>query len=155
MNKIITLNQLEQIKRDGKKLVLCGGCFDIFHVGHLRFLESAKKIGGILLVALESDEKVKILKGKNRPIHSQKERAEILANLTIVDYVVLLPYFKTDADYFSLIKKIKPDVIAVTQGDPVRNKKEQQIKTVGGKIVVVPNIKTPSTTQLTKLLGID
>ncbi len=163
MNKIISLNQLGNIKRGSKKLVLVGGCFDILHIGHLRFLQEAKKAGDILfrqkqtclLVALESDQKTKTLKGKNRPIHSQPERAEILSSLEDVDYVLLLPYFQGDRQYRDLIKNIKPEIVAVTENDPIKEKKQNQAKMVGGKLVVIPKIKTPSTTQLTKLLGID
>ncbi len=155
MSKIITLEQLDNIKRGHKKLVLCGGCFDLLHIGHLYFLQAAKNLGDLLMVALEPDEKVRTLKGKNRPLHAQKERAEMLAAFEIIDYVLLLPGFKTDIEYTGLIKKIKPAVIAVTQYDPVKKKKELQAKLVGGKMTVIPKIKTPSTTQLAKILRID
>ncbi|MCL5675513.1 MAG: adenylyltransferase/cytidyltransferase family protein [Patescibacteria group bacterium] len=155
MSKIISLNQLDFIKKSGRKLVLCGGCFDILHIGHLRFLKEAKKTGDILLVALESDSRTKTLKGINRPIHNQNERAEMLAGLDVVDFVLLLPGLNSDSDYTALIKTVKPDVITATQDDPIKEKKQQQAKMVGAKLVVIPRIKTPSTTELTKLLGID
>lgn len=155
MNKIISLKELDQIKRNGKKLVLCGGCFDIVHVGHVRFLEAAKNSGDILVVALEPDQKVQTLKGENRPINSQQERAELLAALEMVDFVILLPELKTDRDYFSLVKTIKPNLLAVTENDPLVDKKKQQIELVEGKLAIIPKINTPSTSQLTKLLGID
>lgn len=155
MDKIIYLNQLGNIKRNDKKLVLVGGCFDIVHIGHLRFLKAAKNSGDLLIVALEPDKKVQTLKGKNRPINSQQERAELLAALQTVDFVILLPELKTDQDYFSLVKTIKPNILAVTENDPLADKKRQQIKLLGGKLVVIPKINTPSTSQLTKLLGID
>ena len=155
MNKIITLKQLDKIERSRGKLVLVGGCFDIFHIGHLRFLEEAKKTGDLLLVALEPDKTVKKLKGKTRPIHNQTERSQILAELFTVDYVLLLESLNTDAQYFSLVKKIKPDIIAVTENDPILEKKKKQAEEVGGKIIIIPKLITPSTTQLTKLLEID
>lgn len=155
MSKIISLKQLDVIKRKNKKVVLCGGCFDIFHVGHLRFLENAKKNGDILVVTLEPDGKVRMLKGKNRPINSQAERAEMLGALEIVDFVINLPDLKTDKEYSDLINTLKPDVIAVTEGDPIINKKILQAKTVGATLVEIPQTTTPSTTQLIKILGID
>lgn len=99
------------------KIVLVGGCFDVLHPGHVVFLQKAKKEGDILVVLLESDKKVRKLKGRGRPIHTQKERALILSALSVVDRVILLPYFEKDEQYNALIEKIKPDVIAATEGD--------------------------------------
>lgn len=155
LEKIITVKEIDLIKRNGRKLVLVGGFFDIFHIGHLEFLKAAKKKGDLLIVALESDENAKRLKGATRPIHSQKERARILSTLSIVDYVLLLSEIKTDQDYFALVKNIKPDIIAVTENDPIIEKKRQQAIVVGGKLVVISKINTPSTSQLAKLLEID
>ncbi|MBI3385287.1 adenylyltransferase/cytidyltransferase family protein [Candidatus Gottesmanbacteria bacterium] len=155
MDKIITLEQTSSINRLSKKVILVGGFFDILHIGHLKFLAAAKKAGGLLIVSLESDENAKKLKGKNRPLHSQNERAEILAGLNLVDYVVLLPPLQTDADYFDLVKKIRPNFIAVTENDPIMEKKRRQAEMVCGKLIVVPKTNTPSTTQLAKLLEID
>ncbi len=154
MGKIITFNEIASIDR-GKLLVLVGGCFDIFHIGHLRFLQKAKKNNLQLLVALESDATVKKLKGIKRPIHSQQERAEILSAMFLVDYILLLPELKSDREYFSLVRKIKPAVITATEYDPVLDKKRAQAKEVGAKFEVVPKINTLSTSQLVGLLGID
>lgn len=155
MNKIITLEQLDSIKRGGRKLVLVGGCFDIFHIGHLHFLQQAKRAGDILLVCLESNARVNTLKGVNRPIHDQSERAQILAALEVVDYVLLLPNMSGDKAYTDLINNIRPSIIAVTQNDPIKDKKKLQAKTVGGKLAEIFMTKTPSTQQLTRLLNID
>lgn len=160
MKKILNLNRakilVNQINNEAKSIVLAGGCFDILHLGHIKFLEAAKKQGEILLVALESDRNVKKLKGPNRPINPQKYRARILAALTMVDYVILLPPMPTHQDYFSLVQTIKPDVTAVTAGDPHLKEKIQQAKMVGGKVkIVIPYLKTISTTKLAKILGID
>ncbi|MDO9028315.1 MAG: adenylyltransferase/cytidyltransferase family protein, partial [Candidatus Roizmanbacteria bacterium] len=100
-----------------KKTVLVGGCFDLIHFGHLKFLEKAKEQGNFLIVALESDEFIKKHK-KKLPIHRQSERAEILANLNMVDMILLLPLFVSGKDYFDLVKLISPQVVAVTSGDP-------------------------------------
>lgn len=135
-----------------KNTVLVGGCFDILHFGHIYFLKKAKKLGDILVIALESDENTRKLKGPKRPIHTQKQRAEMLKSLSFVDKVILLP---PSPDYLSLVKKVKPDVIAATQGDPLIKNKEKLAKLVGAKVVMIPKIKTPSTTQIAKLLKIE
>ena len=121
MGKVISEAGLEKLtasfKNQGKKVVLAGGCFDVLHPGHIAFLKNAKKEGDILVVILESDEKVTLLKGSNRPVQNQKERALLLSSLIYVDYVLLLPFMKTEDEYDSLIKKIKPDVVVSTKGD--------------------------------------
>ena len=94
-------------KKQGKIVVFTNGCFDLLHVGHARYLEAAKKLGDVLIVALNSDNSVKSLKGKKRPIISEKERSEVIAALESVDYVTI---FK-DLTPLNVIKKIKPDVL--------------------------------------------
>lgn len=103
------------MKKD-KKTVLAGGCFDILHPGHIVFLEKAKQSGDFLIVLLESDQKIKRLKGNDRPVFNQKERAKILLALRFVDQVVNLADNLSDQDYEQLIRKIAPDIIAVTAG---------------------------------------
>lgn len=109
-------SKLEKIKRRGK-IVLVGGCFDILHPGHLSFLEKAKATGDILVVLLESDQKVSELKGPDRPIHSQAQRAEALLVLPLVDYIVTLPYFNQERQYDELVAKIGPAIIAGSSKD--------------------------------------
>jgi len=138
-----------------KKIVLVGGCFDLLHYGHISFLKQAKSYGDYLMVALESDENVRKSKGVSRPIHTQFQRKEMLLALSIVDEVIELPPMDKDEEYFALIRKIKPDVIAFTEGDPILNKKMEQAKQNGAKIVVISKIHTPSTSQLAKLLGLE
>ena len=123
-----------------KRVVLVGGCFDVLHPGHIIFLEKAKKQGNFLIVLLESDEKIKELKGKSRPVHTQKERAAILRSLKSVDQVILLPYMKQDDDYERLIQNLKPDVIAATSGVPDNFHKERIAKITGAKIKYVTKI---------------
>ena len=153
VKKIISLqgvNQLtKQLKARCEIIVLAGGCFDILHFGHIKFLEKAKKAGDILIIALENDEKIKRLKGKNRPIHSQKMRAEMLAALKSVDFIICLPFMKNNKDYLDLVEKVKPNIIAVTAGDPKLKNKKQQAKFIGGKVKIIINrIKTPSTREI-------
>ena len=141
MNKIISFNRLDKIFRNisKKRIVLVGGCFDIFHFGHLTFLEKAKAEGDFLIIALESDEFIKKNKGRN-PIHTQNQRAQILASIVYVDLVVNLPFFKSDQDYQNLVELIKPAVIALTEKDPLIKKKSVQAESVGGRIKVVTDL---------------
>lgn len=159
MGKIITLQSLENeiraVKESDKNIALIGGCFDILHVGHIKFLKEAKKHGDYLLVLLESDETVRKLKGENRPNFPQKDRAEVLSSIKYVDSVVLLNPIGKDEDYNKLILQIRPDIIVVTENDPIMEKKKRQAKMVGGKLVVIPHIKTYSSSELAKLIGIE
>jgi rfaE bifunctional protein nucleotidyltransferase chain/domain len=138
-----------------KKTVLVGGCFDLLHFGHISFLKQAKSIGDYLFVALESDENVRRMKGDGRPIHTQAQRREMLEALSVVDEVIALPTMHGDRDYYELIRKIKPSVIAVTDGDPAIVKKREQAEEIGARLVEIPKIHTPSTSQLVKLLELE
>lgn len=115
MGQIISLDKLEKelsiLKKDGKKIVFTNGCFDIIHIGHIRYLKDAKRLGDILIVGLNSDKSVASIKPQ-RPIIPEDQRAEILASLYMVDYVVI---FDEETPY-ELIKRIKPDVL-VKGGD--------------------------------------
>lgn len=137
------------------KKVLVGGCFDFIHYGHISFLKQAKMLGDYLVVALESDENVRRTKGDARPIHSQDQRKQMLEALTYIDEVIALPPMKTDDEYFKLVTDVKPTVIAITEGDPIKHKKELQAQKVGAQLIEIPKIHTPSTSQLAKLLGLE
>jgi len=106
-------------------------------------------------VALESDINVRRMKGPSRPIHNQTQRKSMLESLIFVDEVIVLPPMNSDQEYFDLAIKVKPTVIAVTEGDPIVGKKQKQADMVGAKLVVIPKIHTPSTSQLAKLLGLE
>ena len=157
MGKIIRSQELEKFLsgENRGRIVLAGGCFDILHVGHVRFLAEAKGMGDFLVVLLESDEKVNKLKGKNRPIFVQRERAEMLAALESVDLVVLLPMMENDNDYLKLVTKIKPGVLVVTEDDPQIEKKRWQAKEVEGELNIIPLTKTFSASKLATILGVD
>jgi rfaE bifunctional protein nucleotidyltransferase chain/domain len=115
MGKMVRRDELkknvERLRADGKKIVFTNGCFDIIHVGHVRYLKEAKSLGDILIVALNSDRSISVLKPE-RPINPQEQRAEVLAALEVVDYVTL---FDEETPY-DLIKLLKPDVL-VKGGD--------------------------------------
>ncbi len=158
MNKIIKPQEAIKISKEfreqGKGIVLVGGCFDILHLGHIKFLESAKKLADNLFVILESDEAVEKLKGKDRPINSQMDRAQVLSSLSAVDYVILLPQMKSDRDYDKLITQVKPDFIAATQDDPNISHKKRQAKMIDAKVkIVTKRVDSKSTTKLAETLS--
>lgn len=133
-----------------KKIVLTGGCFDVLHPGHVAFLEKAKKAGDKLIILLESDEKVRMLKGKNRPIHTQKDRVKILRAIRYVDQVISLPFMDNEAEYDKLIAKIKPDIIAATKGYP-KNYHQRAANNAGARLKYVIKVKgNYSTTGILK-----
>lgn len=158
MNKILSIKKAikiaENIRKQGKSIVLVGGCFDILHIGHIRFLQAAKQKGDVLIVLLESDETTGKMKGKNRPVNPHHIRAEVLAALESVNYVVLLPPLCKDIDYDAIIGGIKPDIIATTKNDPNRRHKERQAKLVDAKVIdVIKRISKKSTTRIARLLA--
>lgn len=149
-SKILSLgNAFATLKSINKKICLVGGCFDVMHPGHIIFLQKAKKEADVLIVLLESDERIKILKGEKRPVHTQKERALILSALESVDFVLLLPTLENDSDYDRIITTIKPEVIAVTDGDIGIEHKKRVASLVGAKLKKVTKfIGNYSTTNI-------
>lgn len=115
--------------------VLVGGCFDLLHYGHLNFLKSAAGFGP-LAVALESDKTIHHSKGK-QSIHTQIQRAEILAELQCVNHVILLPLLTGYEDYLALVMAVKPSILAITEGDPQTINKKRQAETAKARLVVV------------------
>jgi len=157
MDKIINIKQAtklsQKLRNRGRKIILVGGVFDILHVAHVKFLEKAKQKGDVLFVLLESDDNVRKLKGKNRPINTQKNRAMVLSALSSVDYVIQLPNLKNDTDYDKVVSQIQPSIIAITAKDPNIAHKIRQAKQVNGKVVsVLQKISDQSTTRLAKLI---
>jgi cytidyltransferase-like protein len=137
--KILTLDQISEVSSLKSSKILVGGCFDILHYGHTTFLGNARQEGDVLIVLLESDEFIKKYKHRH-PIHTQDQRAQVLANLTVVDYVIKLPLMKNNEDYFNLVKKIKPAIIAVTKSDPLITVKKEQAEEVGAEVKVVVDL---------------
>ncbi len=133
--------EIAMLREKGKKIVFTNGCFDILHRGHIEYLKKAKELGDVLIVGLNSDDSVKRIKGKDRPINKQEDRAELLASLEFVDYVVI---FDEDTPY-NLIKEIKPDVL-VKGGD---YKLEEIVgKEFAKKTITLPFIEGYSTTSI-------
>lgn len=155
MKAILSVGQLglvvKKIKAQDKKIVLVGGCFDLLHLGHLKFLEKAKKEGDVLIVLLESDEKMKKIKGIDRPINKQADRAKVLSALKAVDFVVTLSGMTESGDYEKLMHRIKPDVIATTLPDPHIAHKRRIAKLMGAKVKYVCRlVKDYSTAGMVK-----
>lgn len=148
------VNLASRLKEKNQTVVLAGGCFDIIHIGHIKFLQLAKNFG-VLFLLLESDYKVRKLKGDKHPYFKQKERAQVLSSIEFIDYVVPLPEKMNDRNYEEIVMKIKPDIVAVTENDPLYGKKRKQAGKVGGEIKVIPYIKTFSSSKIAKLLGVD
>jgi rfaE bifunctional protein nucleotidyltransferase chain/domain len=143
-----------KIRKEGKTLVLTGGCFDVLHLGHIRFLEAAKKSGDFLFVFVESDRNVKSTKGDNRPIHSQAERAEVLSSIRFIDYVIKMPYMENNDDYDKVTLQIKPSVIAITKNSAVlEHAKRQAQKTSSQVVEVIGRIPEKSTTKIAQIIS--
>ncbi len=141
--------------RNAKRIVLAGGVFDILHFGHISFLKKAKNMGDYLVVAIESDARVKKLKGQTRPFHSQQQRKEMLESLKYVDEVIILNDEMDDQDYTDLVVRVDPSFIAITEGDPVLAKKKIHAAKIGARVIEIEKINVPSTTQIAKLLKLE
>jgi len=135
----------ESLRAGGKRLVFTNGVFDLLHVGHVRYLAQARALGDALLVAINSDRTVRELKGPNRPVFDQAERAEILAALRVVDYVVVFD----DVSPRSLIAELLPDVL-VKGGDYNLDQihGRDEVEAAGGDVISLPFVEGASTTTL-------
>jgi D-glycero-beta-D-manno-heptose 1-phosphate adenylyltransferase len=132
-------------RRDGERITLANGCFDLLHVGHVRYVHAAKKLGGKLIVAVNSDQSVRGLKGEGRPLMPAEERAEIIAALADVDAVVIF----SEPDVRALIRDIRPDVQAkgtdyTAEGVPERD----AVLQYGGRVEIVGDPKNHSATEI-------
>jgi rfaE bifunctional protein nucleotidyltransferase chain/domain len=143
-------------ERSHERLVLVTGVFDLLHIGHLRFLEAARRLGDRLLVGVEEDRRVRLWKGPGRPILTEDDRCELLAALRCVDEVFVIRGERTDpAFYAELLAPIGASFLAVTADDAFLEEKRTAMAAVGVELVVVtPRIENYSTTQLVKLLGL-
>lgn len=136
---------LKKLREENKTIVTTNGCFDILHVGHVRYLEKTKTFADVLIVALNSDKSVKSIKGENRPINKEEDRAEVLSALKCVDYVVL---FDEDSP-IELLLKIKPDVYTKGADYTVETLPEAKpIIDSGGRIEFISFVEGKSTTSI-------
>lgn len=137
--------QVEQWRRAGERITLANGNFDLLHVGHVRYLRGAKALGGWLVVAINSDESVRALKGEGRPIMPENERAEIAAALADVDAVVIFP----ELDVRAIIREIRPDVLAKGTDYTANSVPERDaVAEYGGRVVIVGDPKDHSTSEI-------
>ena len=148
-NKIKTVLELRPLlsilQAMDKKIVFTNGCFDLIHTGHTRYLAKAKSLGDLLIVAVNSDSSVRMIKGEKRPINTQAERAETLAALESVDFVTIFD----EPDPYKIISDLQPDVL-VKGGDwPIEKIVGRDIvEARGGKVVNVPYVEGASTTGI-------
>ncbi len=149
MNKIVTKEQLQEqlreIRRQQKTVVFTNGCFDILHVGHVRYLREAKKLGDVLVLALNSDASVRTIKGEKRPLVPEEERADIMAALECIDYVVIF----SEPTPQGLIEYLQPDIL-VKGGDWTEDAiaGADFVRAAGGRVVTIPLTAGHSTTNI-------
>ena len=148
-SKILSRDQLreqvEQWRRAGEHIILANGNFDLLHVGHVRYLRSAKALGGKLVVAVNSDQSVRALKGEGRPIMPERERAEIVSALADVDAVIVFP----ELDVRSIIREIRPDIHAKGTDYTADSVPERDVVAeCGGRVAIVGDSKDHSTSEI-------
>ena len=149
MNKILDREslraKLDGLRAQGKKIAFTNGCFDILHVGHVRYLREAKKTADILVLALNSDSSVRSIKGVKRPLVPEQERAEVLAALEFIDFVTIFD----ELTPLELITYLKPDFL-IKGGDWPEEKVvgREEIKQWGGKVAIIPEVEGKSTTNI-------
>ncbi|MBN1614497.1 MAG: D-glycero-beta-D-manno-heptose 1-phosphate adenylyltransferase [Deltaproteobacteria bacterium] len=138
-------DELERLRREGKMIVFTNGCFDILHVGHVRYLKEAKGLGDVLVVALNSDASVRAIKGTKRPLIPEAERAEIVSSLSSVDYVTLFD----ELTPLELIEYLKPDVL-VKGGDWTEDRVvgRDVVRSWGGRVAILAETRGASTTNI-------
>lgn len=136
---------LQGLKRRGKKVVFANGCYDLLHVGHIRYLQDARAFGDVLVVALNTDASVRKLKGRLRPLMPLKERAELVSALACVDFVTSFPEFRAE----KTLKILRPDIQAKgTDYTPDKVPEARLMKSLGGRVVIAGDPKDHSTTDL-------
>jgi rfaE bifunctional protein nucleotidyltransferase chain/domain len=154
IEKILSLEQMlgerQRLRSAGARLVFTNGVFDLLHVGHVRYLTEARALGDALVVAINTDRTVRELKGPARPVFDQAERAEILAALKVVDYVV----FFDDVSPRKLIATLLPDVL-VKGGDYRLDEihGREEVEAAGGNVISLPFVEGASTTALIEKMG--
>ena len=153
-SKIKTLKEIQtlfpRLKAKGKSIVFTNGCFDILHYGHVKYLQEAKQKGDILIVAVNADSSIRRIKGRNRPIVSEKNRVRMIAALEGVDYVILF----TEVTPLKVIKAVKPDILV--KGADWKKAEiagADFVRSYGGRVLTVPLVKNQSTTNLIRKIA--
>ena len=156
MSKIVSVKELGVISSEmqaaGKKLVVTNGCFDLLHVGHVRYLQAARRLGDALAVGVNGDESARVLKGKGRPLNKEQDRAEVLAALSCVDYVAVFPEMRATR----FLETARP-ALYVKGGDYKRETLDAQeraaLEKSGAEIRILPFVEGYSTSRLAERLG--
>ncbi len=145
MGRDALIEERKRLRREGKRVVFTNGCFDLLHAGHVRYLREARSLGDLLVVALNSDASVRLLKGEGRPILNQDERAEIMAALQVVDYVTIFD----EATPRELIASLLPDVL-VKGGDWAIETivGREEVEAAGGRVLSLPYLRGSSTSEI-------
>jgi D-glycero-beta-D-manno-heptose 1-phosphate adenylyltransferase len=154
--KIVSRDQLQERvaewRRAGDRITLANGCFDVLHVGHVRYLRAARELGAKLIVAVNADASVRALKGEGRPVMPAQERAEILAALADVDAVVVFP----EKDVRSIIREIRPDFHAKGTDYTAESVSERdEVEACGGRVVIVGDPKDHSASEIISRLRLE
>jgi len=139
----------QDLKIKGKRIVFTNGCFDLLHIGHIRYLEEAKTLGDVLIVGVNSNSSVRKLKGPERPILPVEERAEILSGLGCVDYITIFD----ELDPLNLISSLQPDVL-VKGGDWTKEQVvgSEVVERSGGEVVIIPFVQGASTSNQIEII---
>lgn len=136
---------VNMLKAAGKRIVFTNGCFDVLHAGHVRYLAAAKDLGDCLIVGLNSDSSVRSLKGPERPVNCEEDRAEVLSALSAVDYIVVF----SEATAEALVSEIKPDIYAKGGDYNTKDLPEAVIvEANGGRVILVPEVPGRSSTNI-------
>jgi rfaE bifunctional protein nucleotidyltransferase chain/domain len=148
-SKIKSLDELKslamQIRSAGKIIVMANGCFDLLHVGHIRYLQSAKALGDVLILAINSDASVRALKGNGRPLQSETDRSEITASLECVDYVLVFDAPTVD----NILRELRPDIHAKGTDYTEESVPEREtVRAYGGQVAIAGDPKDHSTRDL-------
>ena len=147
LNRDAVISETRSARQAGKTIVLANGCFDVLHAGHIRYLQGARELGDVLVVAINADDQVKLLKGRGRPILAERERAELVASLEVVDFVTIFD----EPTVEQLLLALKPDVHAKGTDYTEETVPERDVvRSFGGRIAIVGDPKNHSTSEMLK-----
>ena len=149
LSRDAVISETSSARQAGKTIVLANGCFDVLHAGHIRYLQGARELGDVLVVAINADDQVKLLKGSGRPILAERERAELVASLAVVDFVTIFD----EPTVEQLLLAIKPDVHAKGTDYTEETVPERDVvRSFGGRVAIVGDPKNHSTSEMLKRL---
>jgi rfaE bifunctional protein nucleotidyltransferase chain/domain len=152
VDRVELLEQVDLLRKKGASIVLANGCFDVLHVGHVRYLTAARELGDVLVVAINSDEQVRLQKGDGRPVMTALERAELIASLESVSFVTIFD----EPTVAELLFALKPDFHAKGTDYTEETVPERDVvRSFGGKVAIVGDPKNHSTSKILLRLGGD